>query len=133
MTAVTFHRQIVLIIFTLRCGDRRAVLVDTNLISLLSQFSSLPEASDYCLLCHNGNKKKRRIKFKRKNETGYSRKSISCRYRQQTAQTRLYLHNTTCRHVSVWLYMQHVLVTVRSNIRITLSQIHYSTKGLTDN
>jgi hypothetical protein len=57
MAVVTFYRQIVLIIFTLRCGNRRAVLVDTNLISLLVQFSSLSETSDYCLLYHNGNKK----------------------------------------------------------------------------
>ena len=57
MTVVTFHRQSVLITSTLRCGNRPTVLVGTNLISLLSQFSSLSETSDYCLLCHNRNKK----------------------------------------------------------------------------
>ena len=74
MTVVTFHHQTVQIIFTLLCGDSRLVLVDTNLISLLLQVSSLSEASDYCLKCHNGNEKEG-IKLEGKNETEYSRKS----------------------------------------------------------
>jgi hypothetical protein len=92
MAVFIFHRQMSLIVFTLRRGDRRSVLVDTNLISLLSQFSSLSEASDYCLLCHNGNKKKG-IKLEGENETGYSRKS----------QFHAGLDNKPHRHVYVYI------------------------------
>jgi hypothetical protein len=92
MTVVTFHRQIVLIIFTLHCGDRRTVLVDINLISLLSQFSSLSETSDYCLFCHNGNKKEE-IKLEGENKTVYSRKS----------QFHVGLDNRPRRHVYVYI------------------------------
>jgi hypothetical protein len=92
MAVVIFHRRVVLIVFTLRRGDRRSVLVDTNLISLLSQFSSLSEASDCCLLCCSGNKRKE-IKLEGQNETGYSRKS----------QLHVGLDNKPRRHVNVYI------------------------------
>jgi len=91
MIVLTIHRHIVSDNLPLRCADRRLVLVDTNLISLLSQFSSLPEASNYCLFCHNGNKKEG-IKLEGKNETGYSRKS----------QFHVGLDNIPRRHVYVY-------------------------------